>query len=177
MRHPFVLDAAHAEDACSDVTLTWSLDSVPEASATGGLLVTWTATDACGNTADAAQTVTLVDNTPPTWLHVPADASLALGEDLPWATWLAEVQVEDLCTDGPDLSVNFTWDTLANEGACTDTLEVIWTVTDAGASSSAVQLVALSDVQAPVVPNWPEDGNGSTCPQTASLANDANDHT
>ena len=33
---------------------------------------------------------------------------------------------------------------LANEGACTDTLEVIWTVTDAvGLSSSAVQLVAL----------------------------------
>ena len=178
---PFVLDAAHAEDACSDVTLTWSLDSVPEASATGGLLVTWTATDACGNTADAAQTVTLVDNTPPTWLHVPADASLALGEDLPWATWLAEVQVEDLCTDGPDLSVNFTWDTLANEGACTDTLEVIWTVTDAvGLSSSAVQLVALSDVQAPVVPNWPEDVE-TACDVPFSdslpLANDANDHT
>ena len=176
-----MLDAAHAEDACSDVTLTWSLDSVPEAGATGGLLVTWTATDACGNTADAAQTVTLVDNTPPTWLHVPADASLALGEDLPWATWLAEVQAEDLCTDGQDLSVEFTWDTLANEGACTDTLEVIWTVTDGvGLSSSAVQLVTLADVQAPSVLDWPEDVE-TPCDVPFSdslpLASDANDHT
>ena len=178
---PFVLDAAHAEDACSDVTLTWSLDSLPEAGATGGLLVTWTATDACGNMADAAQTVSLVDNTPPTWLHVPADASLAVGDDLPWAAWLAEVQVEDMCTDSPDLSVDFTWDTLASEGACTDTLEVVWTVTDAvGLSSSAVQLVALADVQAPLVPEWPEDVE-TPCDVPFSdslpLASDANDYT
>ena len=85
-----------AEDACSDVTLTWSLDSVPEAGGAGGLLVTWTATDACGNTVEDVQTVSLVDNTPPMWLHVPADASLAMGEDLPWATWLAEVHAEDV---------------------------------------------------------------------------------
>ena len=96
------------------------------------------------------QTVSLVDNTPPTWLHVPADASLAMGDDLPWATWLAEVQAEDLCTDDQDLTVDFSWDTLASETTCTDTLEVTWTVTDgAGLSSSAVQLVALADVQAP----------------------------
>ena len=50
------------------------------------------------------------------------------------------------------------WDTLASGGACTDTLEVVRTVTDAvGLSSSVVQMVALSDVQAPVVPDWPED--------------------
>ena len=178
---PFVLDSALAEDACSDVTLTWSLDSVPEAGGAGGLLVTWTATDACGNTVEDVQTVSLVDNTPPTWLHVPADASLAMGDDLPWATWLAEVQAEDLCTDDQDLTVDFSWDTLASEATCTDTLEVTWTVTDgAGLSSSAVQLVSLADVQAPSVLDWPQDVE-TPCDVPFSdslpLASDFNDFT
>ena len=42
---PLVLDSVMAEDVCSDVTLTWSLDSVPEASGTGACS-SWTATDA-----------------------------------------------------------------------------------------------------------------------------------
>ena len=177
---PLVLDPAQAADACSEVTLTWSLDSVPEASPAGELLVTWMAMDACGNASEATQTVSLVDNTPPTWIHVPADAYLNLGADLPWALWLAEAHAEDLCTDDQDLTVEFTWDTLTNEGICTDTLEVVWTVTDAaGLSSIAVQRVALTDVQAPEVFDWPEDVEISCdVPFSDNLPNasDANDY-
>ena len=179
---PLVLTPAQAEDACSDVSLTWSLDSVPNP---GGLVeevhVVWSAMDACGNTVEATQTLSLVDTTPPSWIHVPADTSLAMGDPLPWAHWLAQVNAEDLCSDSQDLTVDFTWDTLVSGEACTDTLQVVWTVTDAaGLSESAMQQVLLTDVQAPQVFGWPEDVE-SPCDVTFSdslpMASDANNYT
>ena len=178
---PLVLDPAQAEDACSAVSLTWSLDSVPSATGPSAeVIVLWAATDACGNATTASQTVSLVDNTPPMWIHVPADTSLAMGEALPWAQWLAEAHAEDGCSAGEDLTVEFTWDTLASEGACTDTLEVVWTVTDvAGFSHSEVQRVTLTDGQAPQVVDWPVDVE-TPCDvaftDSLPLASDVNDY-
>ena len=178
---PLELDSAQAEDACSEVFLTWSLDTVPSAtSPSAEVTVLWAATDACGNAATANHTVSFVDSTPPMWIHVPSDTSLAIGDALPWAQWLAEVHVEDGCSDNEDLTVEFTWDTLVSDGVCTDTLEVVWTVTDvAGFSQIEVQQVTLTDVQAPQVVDWPVDVE-TPCDVAYSdslpLANDINDY-
>ena len=178
---PLELDSAQAEDACSEVFLTWSLDTVPSAtSPSAEVTVLWAATDACGNAATANHTVSFVDSTPPMWIHVPSDTSLAIGDALPWAQWLAEVHAEDGCSDNEDLTVEFTWDTLVSDGACTDTLEVVWTVTDvAGFSQIEVQQVTLTDVQAPQVVDWPVDVE-TPCDVAYSdslpLANDINDY-
>ncbi|MCI0743802.1 MAG: HYR domain-containing protein, partial [Verrucomicrobia subdivision 3 bacterium] len=60
---PAAAGMATASDNCGNVTITFN-DSEP--AACGKVITrTWTATDACGNTAMCAQTVTVVDATPP----------------------------------------------------------------------------------------------------------------
>jgi hypothetical protein len=43
----------------------------------------WSATDGCGNTASATQTITVVDTTPPVLVGVPEDATIECGETVP----------------------------------------------------------------------------------------------
>ena len=43
----------------------------------------WSATDRCGNTAGATQTITVVDTTPPELVGVPANAALKCGSEIP----------------------------------------------------------------------------------------------
>ncbi|HHS95912.1 MAG TPA: hypothetical protein ENJ45_04915, partial [Phaeodactylibacter sp.] len=46
---------------------------------------TWTATDACGSTAQYTQTVNVEDNTPPTFINPPADMVVDCGTPIPAA--------------------------------------------------------------------------------------------
>ncbi|MCC6726955.1 MAG: gliding motility-associated C-terminal domain-containing protein, partial [Saprospiraceae bacterium] len=55
---------------------------------------TWTATDDCGNTATATQTITLLDNTPPSLVGVPADQNYDCSTVVPSA---AAVTATDFC--------------------------------------------------------------------------------
>lgn len=57
---------------------------------------TWTATDACGNTASATQTITVVDTTVPVLAGVPEDVILECGESVPVAP---VVTATDACND------------------------------------------------------------------------------
>jgi uncharacterized repeat protein (TIGR01451 family) len=68
------LGSASANDNCAGVTISRS--GVPSGNnfPVGTTTVTYTATDASGNTATATQSVTVVDNTPPT-ITAPADSS------------------------------------------------------------------------------------------------------
>lgn len=59
-----VLGTATATDNCAGVTVTRSPSG--NTFPVGTTTVTWTATDWAGNTASATQTVTVIDNTPPT---------------------------------------------------------------------------------------------------------------
>jgi hypothetical protein len=109
--------------------------------ALGTTTVSWTATDAAGNSASASTTITVVDNEKPVIL-VPSDVTeeatgtqtlVAIGQ----ATATDNVGVVSITSDAP-----------ATFGLGDTT--VIWTATDgAGNSSSATQIVTVEDTTAP----------------------------
>jgi hypothetical protein len=72
------LGTATANDNCAGVT--WARSNVPAGNnfPVGDTIVTYTATDASGNTASANQKVTVVDNTAPV-AHAPLDVTLYTG--------------------------------------------------------------------------------------------------
>ena len=64
-----------AEDNCSSVELTFE-DSAEDFECGQSYTRTWTATDACGNTSTAVQTLEAVDNEPPVVLTFPEDITV-----------------------------------------------------------------------------------------------------
>jgi uncharacterized repeat protein (TIGR01451 family) len=148
------LGTATASDNCAGVTVTRS--PAGNTFPVGDTTVTWTATDAVGNTATATQTVTVVDNTPPT-IAAPAGVTLYTG---PGATSCG-VTVSNL---DATLGTATASDNCAGLGAVTrsgvpagnafpvGTTTVTYSVTDAhGNSSSAAQTVTVIDNTPPVV--------------------------
>ena len=109
----------------------------------GTTVVTWTATDAAGNSATATQTVTVVDTTAPV-VAAPANVSIeATGINtaytLTTATATDAVGVVSLTSNAP---ASFPLGTTV----------VTWTATDAaGNSATATQTVTVVDTTAPVV--------------------------
>ncbi|GIV33140.1 MAG: hypothetical protein KatS3mg031_0675 [Chitinophagales bacterium] len=66
-----------AEDACSQAIITF-IDDITFGNCLGEYSVTrvWIATDACGNTSTASQTITVVDADAPQLVYMPADDTL-----------------------------------------------------------------------------------------------------
>ena len=149
---PTLLDSAMATDACSDVTLTAQLDTLSGLGANQWmLLVTWTAEDACGNTAEASQEITVLDQLTPSIAAGPGSASLAWGDALLLDVWESELVYMDSCTQTEDLMVAVQIDTLEALEPCIDEVVLTWTVEDlAGNQEVWVQPVQLFDNDAPV---------------------------
>ena len=107
--------------------------------------VTYSATDAAGNTVSATQLVTIVDTTKPV-ITAPANASASTGDGQPVLVTIGQANVTDLFT----VSV-------ANDAPATfpvGVTTVIWTAIDSnGNSATATQLVTvtLHDVMPPVL--------------------------
>jgi hypothetical protein len=76
-----LLPPAPPDDNCSAVIVTVSETSSGAGSASDPRLIlrTFTATDAVGNSESDVQTITVIDNTPPTLLTTPADVELHTG--------------------------------------------------------------------------------------------------
>ena len=156
---PTLLDSAMATDACSDVTLTAQLDTLSGLGANQWiLLVTWTAEDGCGNTAEATQEITVLDQLAPNIDAGPAATSLAWGDSLLLDVWESEFVYMDSCTQTEDLTVSVQIDTLEALEPCVDEVVLTWTVQDlAGNQEEWVQPVQLFDNDAPVWSNDPVD--------------------
>jgi len=108
----------------------------------GLTVVTYTATDAAGNTVTAAQNVTVVDTTPPV-LSVPADVSAEANGVL------STVDI-GMATATDIFEVTISSDALASY-PLGSTL-VTWTATDAsGNTATGTQSVTVSDTTAPVL--------------------------
>ncbi|MDO8368789.1 MAG: HYR domain-containing protein, partial [Saprospiraceae bacterium] len=145
-----------ATDNCTaNVLITYLGESTP---GSGGacpgnyeIVRTWTAQDACGNSATATQSITVQDVTPPLVLTVPADAVVSCA-NLPV---VGTPTASDNCDATP--TVTYNGDTRIN-GACPNsyTLKRQWTITDdCGNSSTAVQTLTVQDITAPVFTSVP----------------------
>jgi PKD repeat protein len=111
-------------------------NNAPEAFPVGETMVTWTATDASGNSASTTQTVTVTDTTAPT-ITAPADISVESSGAT--AVDLGTPTVSDLTDPNPTVTNN------APALFPLGTTEVIWTVTDTlGNSATATQTVIMT---------------------------------
>ena len=152
-----------ASDICDDA-LDYEVSAVlMSGGCIGTWYRTWTATDDCGNSSSAEQLITLMDDTAPTFVTVPADTTIVLNEFCD-ANYVVEVTGGypsvsdncDVCFD-QNLGVDYTeseavytceGDDDVLEG--TRYIERTWTVTDqCGNSATHVQVITLEDDSAP----------------------------
>jgi hypothetical protein len=144
---------ATATDNCDpDPEITWDDVVTPgDCPYEYTVVRTWTATDACGNSASCDQTIYVVDDTPPT-VYCPPDKEFECDEDIVFGSAWAE----DNCDPHPDL--DFEDETIP--GTCPQeyVVERTWTATDAcGNSASCVQVVTVVDDTPPVIYCAPDD--------------------
>ncbi|HNW77159.1 MAG TPA: hypothetical protein PKJ28_09770, partial [Bacteroidales bacterium] len=107
---------------------------------------TWTATDACGNTSTASQTINVEDHTAPVITGVPPAATI----ECPSTPIFATLTVTDACDPAPSLTYN----DITTPGSCPQEYSVTrtWTAEDAcGNSSTASQTITVEDITAPVI--------------------------
>jgi gliding motility-associated-like protein len=130
-------------DNCTGATVA---NDAPAIFPIGLTTVTWTATDAAGNTATATQTVTVEDTQNPV---ITAPVAITVPADLAACTATAVV------LGSPIFSDNCTGATVANDAPATFPIgitNVTWTATDAaGNTSTATQTVTVEDTQNPVI--------------------------
>ncbi|MEL6866122.1 MAG: SdrD B-like domain-containing protein, partial [Bacteroidota bacterium] len=107
---------AQAVDNISPVSgITWSHDYTTlsdDCGATGQAIVTFTATDECGNAAAVTAQFIIQDTRAPAFSNVPADLTVNCDE-VPNA---ANVQIADIC----DANANLTYQEIREAGACED---------------------------------------------------------
>ncbi|MFQ5509903.1 MAG: HYR domain-containing protein [Leptospirillia bacterium] len=136
------IGTATATDPSTPITIS---NDAPSAFSPGATTVTWTATDAKGNSSSATQIVTVVDTTAP-GLTAPGDITAEATGTLT-AVSIGMATATDLV--GP---VSITHD--APAGFPLGTTTVTWTATDAyGNQATAVQTVVVSDTTPPIPPN------------------------
>jgi hypothetical protein len=135
------LGTAIIADNCSGAGTT---NNAPSSFPVGTTTVTWTATDAAGNTATATQLVTVSDNQLPT-IFAPANIVVSTDQNLKTAS--------NVALGSPVTADNCTVANVANNAPAAFPLgntTVTWTVTDAaGNSATATQTVTVNDTQAP----------------------------
>ena len=124
-----------------DVEIT---NDAPEMFPLGETIITWTATDASGNSASSTQTISVIDTTAPT-LMVPNDIQVEAENVLTKIEELGEIISEDfseiasITNDAPEVF------------PLGETI-ITWTVTDAsGNSASSTQIISVIDTTVPLI--------------------------
>ena len=139
-----VFDDAVATDNCGEVTIDVTSETIA-GNATGNYTVvrTFVATDECGNSSEAVQTITVEDTTAPVFDFVPADYTAECSDELV----LEDAAASDNC-NGAAIEVS----TEIIEGSATGNYTFVRTFTatdDAGNSASATQTITVEDTTAP----------------------------
>ncbi len=160
-----VFAVATATDNCISFTLTYNDVTTPGVCA-GSYSVTrtWTATDLCGNTSTASQTINVLDISGPVFDPLPAISTI----NCPATPVFAVATATDACGSAFTLTSN----DITTPGACAGTYSVTrtWTATDAcGNTSTASQTINVQDITAPVIDPLPAVSTIS-CPLTPVFA-------
>ena len=146
-----------ANDNCSGALTYFTRSHAPGAIfPLGNTLVTYTFRDAGGNSATCTFTVTVFDNTAPTYtgpnaITINTDASCNENRD-PSITG-SPINPTDNCTPSASLSITYT-DGANQSGACTGNYSFTrsWYVTDAaGNTTSRTQVISVQDKVAPLL--------------------------
>jgi|GEM_PF-1065677 len=118
------------------------------------IIRTWTATDACGNTAIAVQILTLIDLVAPVLSGVPASVTITCEDAIPT---VAVVSATDNCGQaGASIGVQFT-QTIAIH-PCSRVITRTWTSSDAcGNVATVSRTITINDFAAPSFVNAPVD--------------------
>ena len=141
-----------ASDNCGTPTVSVSPEIIPGDCPQEYVMVrTYTATDACGNSTSATQTLTVVDTTSPTFVNPPADEVLVCNPEIPPVN---SPDAVDNCD--PNVTVTFAqeleFDVNFGGGVIGDKVTRTWTAMDnCGNSEQHVQMIAL-------IPDCPSDG-------------------
>ena len=147
---------AQATDECNGVVWTNDYGAiVADCGTTGAVTVTFTATDACGNTSTTSAEFSISDTTPPVWEILPQDLNMACDglsdPDVLIAAWLNIAgggEAEDSCS-----LIKYTNDFTALSGGCstgTGSALVTFTATDAcGNFATATANVNVEDINPP----------------------------
>ena len=115
----------------------------------GTIVRTWTAADACGNTAQHVQTITVTDVTAPVFTNPPANISV----DCNAVPAVTPVTASDNCD--PTITVVYVGEQNNVVEGC-GTITRTWTAADAcGNTAQHVQTITVTDVTAPVFTNPP----------------------
>lgn len=164
--YPDGFGTPEVSDNCSDVTLTHTDTENPyTCDADFDIIRTWTATDECGNTTTASQTITIwPDNEPPVFTYFPSDYTVTCGEDVIFG----EPTVEDQCS-----TFTLTSEITAT-GACLDgyTTTQTWTAIDAcgNASSQTQTITVLPEPVPPVISVTPPTNFTLSCDEETPAA-------
>lgn len=144
--HPSRTGTATATDTCGAVSVTYTDSVQPGCFGTMTIRRTWTATDACGNTARCVQTITIRD-TSPLVLVLPANRVL----DCP-ADTRTNVTGTATATDACGLVILGYSDVVSNACAATKTIWRTWTATDScGNTTNGVQTIVVRDLTPPAL--------------------------
>jgi len=146
-----ILDDASASDNCGAVSIEVSSETI-DGDAAGNYTVvrTFTATDDCGNSTSATQTITVQDTTAPE-LSIPADYTAECSDELV----MDAATASDNCGE---VTIDEVSETIAGDCAGNYTITRTFTATDdAGNSTSATQTITVEDTTAPEFTSVPVD--------------------
>jgi len=146
------LDDAIAIDNCGEVAIS-EVQEVVSGNCVGNYTITrtFTATDDCGNSSTATQTITVQDTTAPEFTSVPADYTVECSDEMP----MDDAMATDNCGE---VTIDVTSETTA--GACAGDYTITRTFTatdDCGNSSTATQTITVQDTTAPEFTSVPAD--------------------
>ncbi len=161
-----VFAQATARDLCDGIVSLTSQDVTTPGNCPGNYSVTrtWTATDDCGNTATASQTIHVQDITKPVIDALPAPTTI----NCPATPVFAKATATDLC----DAVVSLTSQDVTTPGNCPGNYSVTrtWTATDdCGNTATASQTIHVQDITKPVIDALPAPTT-INCPATPAFA-------
>src|ERR1051325_10535344 len=155
---------ATAQDGCNAVTITYSDVASNGCGGSRVITRTWNATDACNNSASAAQTITVRDTRPPT-LDIPSDRVLECPADTSTNN-TGTAAAQDLCSA---VTVSYADVTTTNCGG-TKVIARTWTARDGcGNSTNRVQTITVRDTTPPSI--LPPPDLTLDCPADTSTNN------
>lgn len=109
----------------------------------------WTATDVCGNTSEATQTITFIDQVPPVFTYIPADITISCGSGIS----IDDLELAEATDDCMDVVVTYQDEFLGS--SCEAGILRTFTAMDAcGNTATATQMITYGDNEAPVFGNY-----------------------